>query len=435
VAGSVRTGGVPTGALLVEAAEDVAGVVAGRATNGISRGSIGAESGAGSDVTTAPAVVSAVWADGAAGGSSVWLIVSSNDTTGLATGGAGSLEVWTGTVGAPVRAEVLGLAEGVAGSGAVDAEAAATGIELAELAAADVPTVGPADWLRATATAGVWAVRLVDAVGALGAAADLTAEPAAGGPASLAAVAVAAPTSFAALALPAAGAGVEGGVIPVAAGCAPVAPAPLEIRVTSSCSAALASFAVESTSAPTSVAAALAVALLLGELPGPALATRGEATSGRLKPAAAPDGATADVDVGGVSAAGVTGVGGPSTAIRAAKASLKPSLLRPAAGALAGSRGSGGFAVVTWAEAASMAPMKRVVRKGGACCAGTFGPLKQPLRHRRKRRSTIGKISTIWFRCINLLRRARRKLPRADRQGRPVWRRRHAVWRRSCAGR
>jgi len=72
-----------------------------------------------------------------------------------------------------------------------------------------------------------------------------------------------------------------------------------------------------------------------------------------------------DEAVDDVTVVALTGAGGPRTAISAANASLKPSPLRPAAGALAGSFGSAGLAVVTWAEAASMAPMKRVVGKSG----------------------------------------------------------------------
>jgi hypothetical protein len=436
---SVWADGVATGAVVVEAGDAVAAAAAGRATNGISRGSIGAASGTGSGVAAALAVVSAAWEDGAAGGSVASLFVSAGEATGLATGGAGSLVVSTGAVGVLVRAEVLGLAAvvggcagpaaglsaaerlairvvliawlaaapdglglamacagaaggavaadacvtwtpangrfvacgaasgpatrcaggGAAAVAAVDVEAAAAGIEFAEFAGAGVVTVGPADSVWATGAACVRDVKLVDAIGALGATADFTAEPAAGWAASAAMAAagglawlavavlvVVAPTLPAALALPAAGAGVEGAATP-AAGRAPVAPVSPEISETSSCSAELASFAVESTSAPTSAGMALSVALLLGSGARPALAACGEVTTGRVKPAAAPDGATADVDVGGVAAAGVTGVGGPSTAIRAANASLKPSPLRPAAGALAGSLGSAGLAVVT----------------------------------------------------------------------------------------
>jgi len=65
--------------------------------------------------------------------------------------------------------------------------------------------------------------------------------------------------------------------------------------------------------------------------------------------------------------AAVTGAGGPSCDISAANAPLKPSALAPDCG-VAASPGTAGLAVETWADAASMAPGKRL-SGDGACCA------------------------------------------------------------------
>ena len=124
----------------------------------------------------------------------------------------------------------------------------------------------------------------------------------------------------------------------------------------------------------------------------------GGATTGSLNPMVTPAvelAATAleDEAVDDVTVVALTGAGGPRTAISAANASLKPSPLRPAAGALAGSFGSAGLAVVTWAEAASMAPMKRVVGKVGACCAGHSAPSSNP----RANGEFVGQASEIYW--------------------------------------
>jgi hypothetical protein len=58
--------------------------------------------------------------------------------------------------------------------------------------------------------------------------------------------------------------------------------------------------------------------------------------------------------------AAVAGAGGPRIAINADSAALKPSPLASAAGAAVASPGRAICAVVTWVEAASMAPVERL---------------------------------------------------------------------------
>jgi hypothetical protein len=277
-------------------------------------------------------------------------LLACSGVIGAATRCADAAVTAGGAVGAEVPAARIGAVEAI---GAVVAGLAveARAVEARAVEAGAVEA-GPA------AAGGVWAVMRLTSL-------------------ALAAWGVGAPTSLAALIAAAAGAGVDAGATAAAAGWAVVAPVSLEISATSSCSAELASVVVESAS--TSVSVGLAVAPLLGGTTEPALAAGGVATTGSLKPIAPPDAATAEVDGAGVAATAVMGAGGPMTAIRAANASLKPSPLRAALGALAGSLGSAGLAVVTWAEAASMAPMKRVVgEKQAPAAPGHSAPSSNP---------------------------------------------------------
>ena len=74
-------------------------------------------------------------------------------------------------------------------------------------------------------------------------------------------------------------------------------------------------------------------------------------------------------DEGAVVVAPLAGAGGLRTAISADRAALKPSPLASAAGKATASPGGAIGAALTWVEAASMAPVKEIVRGGGACCA------------------------------------------------------------------
>jgi hypothetical protein len=86
--------------------------------------------------------------------------------------------------------------------------------------------------------------------------------------------------------------------------------------------------------------------------------------------------------------AGWSGVGDgcPRIAISAASAAVKPSTAF--ADVAAPSLADAGIALVTWAEAASMAPVDGLLGSG-ACCAEAFGRSKQPARQPATPQSTF----------------------------------------------